>query len=224
MVGLDFSFSLPAWWMRQQGFSDVGQLWRAAAEEGETWLRDCRPPFWGRPSRTRPDDRGQPSLRLTERLAPPVGGLRPKSTFQVGGAGSPGTGSIRGMPMLARLREQGFCIWPFSPPGWPLALEIWPRLLTGPVRKSDPIARRRYLEARRETSRTRPVDPETEALAASSEDAFDAAVSALALCAGLRSLDDLPASLPPEAGLEGWMWVPGSRPGSYARPGVTPTS
>jgi hypothetical protein len=210
VVGLDFSFSLPAWWVRQQGFSDASQLWRAATSAGERWLRECRPPFWGRPGRRRPvlDELRQPPLRVTEQRAPPVAGLRPKSTFQVGGAGSPGTGSIRGMPTLARLLERGFSIWPFYPPRWPLALEIWPRLLTGPVRKSDQAARRQYLEALGAATRTEPMSPELGALAVSSEDAFDAAVSALALSAGLRSLDDLPASLPEEAGLEGWMWVP----------------
>ena len=210
VVGIDFSFSLPGWWMRQQGFSDPAELWRAAAEWGERWLQECRPPFWGRPSRKRPlvDDPRRPPLRLTEQLTPPVAGLRPKSTFQVGGAGAPGTGSIRGMPMLARLRRAGFAIWPFDPPHWPVALEIWPRQLTGPVRKSDPAARRRYLEA---LARARPgglESPELFALATSSEDALDAAVAALALGSGLRSLDDLPTSLPPEAGLEGWIWAP----------------
>lgn len=210
MVGIDFSFALPGWWMRQQGFFEVASLWRAAGEHGERWLRECRPPFWGRPTRRRPaaDDPRRPPLRLTEHLAAPVAGLRPKSTFQVGGAGSPGTGSVRGMPMLARLREAGFAIWPFDPPRWPLVLELWPRQLTGPVRKSDPVARHRYLEA---LARARPGGlggPHLSALAESSEDAFDAAVAALALWAGLRSLDDLPTSLPPEADLEGWIWAP----------------
>lgn len=210
VVGIDFSFSLPAWWMRRQGFSDPGQLWRAAGESGERWLAECEPPFWGRPSRKRPavDDPRRPLLRLTEQLIPPVAGLRPKSTFQVGGAGSPGTGSIRGMPMLARLRTAGFAVWPFDPPRWPVALEIWPRQLTGPVRKSDPAARHRHLEA---LARTRPGglgSPELVALAESSDDAFDAAVAALALSAGLRSLGDLPSCLPPQAGLEGWIWAP----------------
>jgi hypothetical protein len=215
VVGLDFSFSLPAWWVRQQGFSDASQLWRAATSEGERWLAECRPPFWGRPGRRRPtlDECRQPPLRVTERLAPPVAGLRPKSTFQVGGAGSPGTGSIRGMPMLARLLERGFSIWPFYPPRWPLALEIWPRLLTGPVQKSNRAARRQYVEAMGAASRTEPMSPDVGALAMSSEDAFDAAVSALVLCARLRSLDDLPPSLPAAAGLEGWMWVPPGRAG-----------
>lgn len=212
VVGLDFSFSLPAWWLAGEGIADVSELWRAAAESGETWLAECRPPFWGRPSRRRPvvDETAHPSLRLTEQLVPPVGGLRPKSTFQVGGAGSPGTGSIRGMPMLARLRQAGFRIWPFDPPGWPVVLEIWPRLLTGPVRKSKAPARRRYLEALAATFRAWCADPCLAERAASSEDAFDAAVSALAL-GRLRSLDDLPSPLPAQARLEGWIWAPPPR-------------
>jgi hypothetical protein len=110
--------------------------------------------------------------------------------------------------MLARLRAAGFAIWPFDPPRWPLVLEIWPRQLTGPVRKSDPAARRRYLDALARTHPGRLGSPDLVALAGSSDDAFDAAVAALALSAGLRSLDDLPRSLPPQAGLEGWIWAP----------------
>jgi hypothetical protein len=210
VVGLDFSFSLPAWWLAERGLAGVSELWRAAGECGERWLGECRPPFWGRPSRRRPEVLGpdRPPLRLTEQLVAPVGGLRPKSTFQVGGAGAPGTASIRGMPTLARLRAAGFSIWPFDPPRWPVVVEIWPRLLTGPVRKADPAARRRHLESLARRSMAFGSRPALVDLAASSEDAFDAAVSAVVMAERLRSLADLPAGLPPIAALEGWIWAP----------------
>ena len=68
-----------------------------------------------------------------------------KSTFQIGGAGSVGTGSLRGMPHLRRLRQAGFSIWPFHSASPWTVMEIYPRLLTGPVHKSSHEHRARYL-------------------------------------------------------------------------------
>jgi catechol 2,3-dioxygenase-like lactoylglutathione lyase family enzyme len=62
--------------------------------------------------------------------------------FQIGGAGAVGTGSLRGMQHLADLAHAGFSIWPFDRPGWPLAVEIYPRLFTPGVVKSRHRARR----------------------------------------------------------------------------------
>lgn len=83
-----------------------------------------------------PDD-----LRRTDREAPAIGGIRPKSVFQIGGAGAVGTGSLRGMPILKRLRDAGFAVWPFDAPRWPCVVEIYPRLLTGAVNKGSAGAR-----------------------------------------------------------------------------------
>jgi hypothetical protein len=49
------------------------------------------------------------------------------------------------MPYLSQLSDAGFSIWPFEPPGWPLVIEIYSRLLTGELVKSDPEARTEYL-------------------------------------------------------------------------------
>src|SRR5690242_10601825 len=49
VVGLDFSFSFPAWFFGQHGLEDVASLWDLASQEGERWLRECQAPFWGRP-------------------------------------------------------------------------------------------------------------------------------------------------------------------------------
>jgi predicted nuclease with RNAse H fold len=126
-------------------------------------------------------------------------GLLPKSVFQIGGWGAVGTGSIRGMPLLLRLREAGAAIWPFDPPGWPLVLEIYPRLLTGPVVKSRPAARQAYVAR---------WYPNLAEWSIASEDAFDAAVSALVMARHADNLAALPSEPDHELRLEGRIWYP----------------
>jgi hypothetical protein len=201
-VGLDFAFSLPAWYLRSLRVAGAPELWDAAAANGESWLSACEAPFWGRKGRSRPAD--QEHFRRTERELPPVGpgAIRPKSAFQIGGAGAVGTGSIRGMALLARLRREGFHVWPFDTAGWPRAVEIYPRLLTGPVTKSAPAARTAYLAAL-----GWPADPHLRERVASTEDAFDAAISALRMFQHREDLADPPV-VPDVAALEGWIWCP----------------
>jgi hypothetical protein len=202
VVGFDFSFSLPAWFLDECGFATAPDLWDAACAEGEDWLRACASPFWGRPGRRRPDT-AEP-LRVTERGVAAVGGIRPKSTFQIGGAGSVGTGSIRGFPVLARLRHAGFAIWPIDHPApAPVAVEIYPRLLTGPVVKSDADARRAYLD-----TELPDLAPDLRAVAESSEDAFDAAASAVVMSRYVAELIDLPPVDDPRLRREGCVWTP----------------
>ena len=193
VVGLDFGFSLPAWFLRQHGFTRATDLW-AAEEQLEDWLRRCPPPFWGRPGTRRPA--GVELLRAAERALRP----QPKSVFQIGGAGAVGTGSLRGMPVLARLRAAGFAIWPFDPPRLPVVVEMWPRLLTVPaVVKSREAARRNH-----------PMVPEPWRVAATrSEDAFDAAVAAVGMHLRSAELAALPAwmlAAAPDLVLEGWVF------------------
>jgi hypothetical protein len=200
VVGFDFSFSLPEWFLRDRGYVNTRALWDAAATDGESWLRDCEPPFWGRPGRRRPELPAH--LRGTEAALAAVGGIRPKSSFQIGGAGSVGTGSVRGFPELARLQDAGFAIWPFDAPAQPpVAVEIWPRALTGPVVKSDATARAAYLD-----HHLPEIECELRDAAVGSEDAFDAAVSAVVMShheANLRTLPTLD-----DARLEGCVWGP----------------
>ena len=133
MIGLDFAFGFPAWFAGELGAREIEDVWRHAATEGERWLRDCAPPFWGRPGCGRP---ALPShFRLSELAL-----KGPKSVFQVGGAGAVGTGSIRGMPLLLRLREAGFAIWPFHE-GSPRVVEIYPRAFLRHLRHSSAAAR-----------------------------------------------------------------------------------
>ena len=117
VAGLDFAFSLPEWFLRERGVQDAAGAWKLVAREGESWLADPKPPFW-RSRRTTTD-----GFRRTEREC----GGRPKSVFQLVGAGQVGTGSLRGIPFLPRLRER-FAIWPFDKPRLPLLVEIYPRL------------------------------------------------------------------------------------------------
>jgi hypothetical protein len=187
VVGFDFSFSLPEWFLRECGYADARALWDAATTDGESWLRECEPPFWGRPGRPRPDL--PVHLRRTEAAVAAVGGIRPKSSFQIGGAGSVGTGSVRGFAALARLQDAGFAIWPFDEPATPpVALEIWPRTFTGPVVKSDVTARAAHLVAAHAT-----LAPSLRDVAIGSEDAFDAAVSAIVMSHHEQELRALPA-------------------------------
>ena len=191
VIGLDFAFAFPAWFMRQLGCDTAHQLWQCAAERGEEWLARCESPFWGRPGRPRPVHE-QAAFRQTELAVPRIAGIAPKSAFQVGGSGSVGTGSIRGMPLLLALHQAGASIWPFDPPHWPIVLEIYPRLLTGPVNKSSASARRTLLAARFPR-----LAPEHVERASASEDAFDAAVAALVMIEHAADLSSLPAASDP---------------------------
>ncbi len=93
--------------------------------------------------------------------------------FQLGGAGAVGTGSVRWMPLLASLSAEGFSVWPFDGASERMVIEIYPRILTRGVIKSDHLARERYLE---QDGR---IPPHLFDVAASGEDPFDAAISAL---------------------------------------------
>lgn len=184
LVGLDFAFSLPLWFLQEHGLDSARALWELAAREGERWLTDCEPPFWGRPGRRRPDHEG---FRRTDLDVKRRYSSQPKSPFQIGGAGAVGTMSIRGMPFLAALKDAGFSIWPFDPPRAPLVVEIYPRLLTGDLVKSDPEARSLHM---------RGAYPEIGArhrqLARGSEDALDAAVSAVVMARQVDGILALP--------------------------------
>lgn len=203
VVGFDFSFALPAWFARAHGCADVAALWDLVTREGEDWLAGCRPPFWGRGRTPRPSpDPARPAFRTTEAEARDAG-LAPKSTFQIGGAGAVGTGSLRGMPHLARLRAAGAAIWPFDDAGPLTVVEIYPRIFTGAVVKRSAAARQAAVAG----------DPRIPAAlvadAVATEDAFDAALSALAMAEHLDELAGLGAADPGDpAALEGALWRP----------------
>lgn len=173
VIGLDFSFGFPEWWAHAHDAAGGPDMWRVAADDGEGWLADCAPPFWGRAGRPLPPTAG-PQYRRTELGATP----RPKSIFQIGGAGQVGTGSIRGMPALIELQRAGLPIWPFDswPAAGPVVVEAYPRWCTGPVVKSRAGARAAHLSAHWPA-----VTGSRLERAIASEDAFDAACTALTL-------------------------------------------
>jgi len=119
VVGFDFSFGFPEWFAREHRCATITEVWALAGQQGETWLRPV-PPFW----RARCDIPTERRFRACERNLPPA-----KSIFQLVGNGQVGAGSVRGMPLIAQLRAQGFAIWPFDPPGERTALEIYPSRL-----------------------------------------------------------------------------------------------
>lgn len=102
------------------------------------------------------------------------------------------------MPFLAQLRSSGIAVWPFDKPRREQAVvvEIYLRLFMGNLKKSNQAERRRFLEGRYPD-----MEPEHRDRAAKSDDAFDAAVSVLAL-ATRRAMPQLLAN----AELEGQIW------------------
>lgn len=196
VVGLDFAFSFPQWYCSQRGWATGHDVWRAMRAEAEGLLDVCAPPFWGRPGTRRPTESEQ--YRRTEQKT------GAKSVFQIGGAGAVGTGSLRGMKHLLTLAEGPYAIWPFDEPRLPLVVEIYPRLMTGTVQKGRHRARLDHLQRHFESE-----DPLLLERAAGSEDAFDAAVSALVMARHVGQLENLrsvPRDFP--AAIEGEIWRP----------------
>jgi hypothetical protein len=198
VVGFDFAFSFPKWWCDAQRWRDVQDVWLAMTKDGDALFDACNHPFWGRPAKPNPHPVGR-RYRRTEREDNETA----KSVFQIGGAGAVGTGSIRGMPHLHTLAEHGFSVWPFDAVRPPCASEIYPRALTGPVNKSRWAARHACLH----NHFTMQPAPMLER-AAGSEDAFDAAVSALAMAAYKDQIIALAATTDAEFAIEGRVWEP----------------
>jgi hypothetical protein len=199
VVGLDFSFSFPAWFVEECGTASIKQFWKIAAGNAEDWLHRCAEPFWGRPAKCPVGHRGPAwrGYRVCERHE--TFGWLPKSTFQIGGGGAVGTGSLRGMRTLLALRGSGFSIWPFHEPGLPCAVEIYPRAFTGVVRKSDAAARAKYLKEHLSTW----VSAEIIQVAGASEDAFDALCSVIGMVRQREEFMRLERAVDPMALLEG---------------------
>jgi hypothetical protein len=206
IIGFDFAFSLPAWYLQERQLTPR-QLWALLADEALTptmrrlglarWMNSPELPFWTTGEahvQLRPEQmfrRTEQDMRLP--------GVQPKSVFQLVGAGQVGRGSLYGMQALHRLTGAGFRIWPFDPPAFPLVVEIFPRVLTGPVRKNSTSERERYLGPV-------PMPADLRRLAANSEDAFDAAISAVVMAVRVEELKAL--SEEPVYAIEGKIWAP----------------
>lgn len=159
LIGADFAFGHPAGLaLRITGRSDALALWdhlaarhrdddanrsnyRAVAADMNATLG--APVFWGDgrriptpglPRLKPPAFPGLAAHRTTE--APCPGGPRPKSPFQLAGAGAVGAQSLTGIPRLNPLRRHGgVAVWPFQP--WhdaPVVLaEIYPSMIAPEV-------------------------------------------------------------------------------------------
>ena len=143
-------------------------------------------------------------------------GITPKSPFQIGGSGSVGTGSLRAMTMLERLHDAGFRIWPLETSAIdakrprPLLVEMYTRLMTGAVAKSNPEARKKYLSAKRKTDTLyASLGRAVLAKAQGSEDAFDALASVIEMARYADEFGKLKATRNPELRREGLTWRPG---------------
>ncbi len=206
VVGFDFAFSLPAWFLEERCLQNARELWDLADLEAEDWLAGCEPPFWGRKGKKRPVFGSEcDHYRITERKVQYETCFGPKSVFQINGAGAVGTGSLRGTPVLRRLSKSkaGFSVWPFDAVKLPLVVEIYPRILTGAVNKSSIYERTKHLATYGDA-----LCDEMRERAASNEDAFDAAVSALVMSRHLEDFVDLTVSADHRTRLEGEIWHP----------------
>jgi hypothetical protein len=242
VVGIDCCFSFPGWFLEEHGCGTVFEFWQRVADgQGERWLaregaevaRDER--FWGAPHKRPEQFCGEGlhrSMRMTDlenkimpRLeggdperAAKMFGITPKSPFQIGGSGSVGTGSLRAMPFLLRLREAGFRVWPFESAALgakgarPLLVEMYTRLLTGAVKKSNAEARREYLAAKKKGDAAYAgLSRGVVAKALESEDAFDALVCAVEMVRWRAEFAGLRATRDAVLKLEGETWRPGVR-------------
>ena len=235
VVGFDFSFSYPAWFLRELGIGSAPEFWQLVADGlGERWLhQDCEDGrFWGRAGSRRhgkkPAEfcgehahrmlrRAETVLKVRAEMTDPlavarIAGIAPKSVFQIGGAGAVGTASLRGMPGLLVLREAGFRIWPFDAPSVkrPLVVEIYTRLMTGAVTKSSETARTAYLaKKRKENILYAGISRGVMAEARGSEDAFDGLVAAMVMVEHRADFARLRKTEDEVFLLEGHTWVPG---------------
>jgi hypothetical protein len=200
LVGFDFSFSFPQWFARAHRCASIEAVWALVAEDGDRWLGECAPPFWGRPA-TRCTLATADRYRACEQRLRALH-RQPKSVFQIGGAGAVGTGSLRGMPWLTWLRARGFAIWPFDDVGPRTAFEVYPSLYAK-VATHDAAGRGRHLAHLPSTVLSRP----DRAAAIASDDAFDAVVTALAMWERRDELLCLPAADDATAAIEGEIWV-----------------
>jgi hypothetical protein len=236
VVGFDFTFSYPAWFLKELGIGSAPEFWRLVADgQGEKWLhRDCEDVrFWGVPGSQRhgkkPAEfcgehahrmlrRAETVLKVRAEMTDPlqvakIAGIAPKSVFQIGGAGAVGTASLRGMPGLLVLREAGFRIWPYDEPDVkraPTVVEIYTRLMTGAVNKSSEVARTAYLaKKRKESAMYAGLSRLVMAKARASEDAFDALVTAMVMTEHRAEFAALRKTEDEVFRMEGQTWVPG---------------
>ena len=207
VVGMDFAFSFPEWFCREELGAQTGRdVWRSVAKEHQRWLDECPPPFRNGESEAAID---REQYRQTEKESPGPA----KSVFKLGGRGAVGKSSLRGMACLVSLTdEHDFTVWPFESMEWPRIIEIYPRALVRErVTKTRHRDRRQYLEKHYGADASGPQagqDPVLLERAAGSDDAFDAAISALTMTEQVSELESLFETQDRQRHLEGQIWAP----------------
>ena len=171
IAGFDFSFGVPEWFALEKGCNTIDQVWDAAEREGERWLAPTAP-FW----RARCNVVEAQRFRQCETRYPTA-----KSVFQLVGNGQVGAGSVRGMPLLKRLRAADIAIWPFDAPAERTAFEIYPTALRALVPDAGPFT---------------------------NNDERDAVSSALVMWNHRETVAALRAATDPTIRLEGDIWAP----------------
>lgn len=161
LLGFDFSFSYPRWVLDALGVDWRG-LWSLLTEEivdmpewnnrfdvaAELNRRATGEPapFWGTPRASALLPARKPllpagclELRACEAALRP----RPKSGFQLWGAGSVGSQTLLGIPVLERLRRRfgvELCVWPFEAPERRIVLaEVYPSCLPKALWSGHPV-------------------------------------------------------------------------------------
>jgi hypothetical protein len=129
-----------------------------------------------------------------------------------------GTASLRAIPFVLRLHEAGFRVWPFAGAALdakkpkPLLIEMYARLLTGAVKKSNVEARAAYLKKKmREDEFYSGLARSVVKEAVASDDVFDALVSAMEMARHREQFVRLKRTRDKVRRLEGITWVPGIR-------------
>jgi hypothetical protein len=210
LVGLDFAFGFP----RQFSLPGGGTAW--SWERLADWCKG----FEGKDELAK-SLRAEPEVAKQFRLGPGGSGAvmhlrrteeelvklgeRPASVFNLVGAQQVGAGSIRGIPILARLRgDRAAAVWPFDEAASrPITVvEVFPRLwLTAGLGKQHPSHRIEQLCAWEKAGIR--FENETELVAVASADAMDAVAAAIGLAteSAISPARDLPA----DAEREGWI-------------------
>ena len=214
VIGLDFAFSFPKWYLQTQCLNNIRALWELAEYRSEEWAIDMPEPFWGKRAngsgRDKPDTLKQHSwleYRETDEELRRKN-LHPKSVFQLLGAGAVGTGTVRGLPYLARLQDAGAAIWPFDHLRLPVVVEIYPRSLYGNgVTNNKKVAgrnsRNEYLGQHYSN-----IEQHWRDIMVGNDNAFDAGVSALVMAAHTDSFRKLSQTTDSTKQLEGEIWRP----------------
>ena len=218
VVGADFGFSLPDWYMQDQGLHSATDLWdlcagvESAKGVGSQWPRSLPPPFWGPHIRPKPElDPGQRWLRRTEEQVATLTGASPKSVFQLTGAGSVGSQSMRGMPVLKLLRESGFAVWPMDDAAQQMVIEVYVRSLINwlaPGSADGSLAEAHVAIMQSNSAAFSGPQGRWRATLAQTPPAFEAAIIAWALWRGRDAIARLGTAPDPVSRLEGKIWLP----------------